>query len=81
MLITSDVNLQLLAGLGGGDREPLRALSMSEFKQEIYEREAAWQRAYRSDAAGRAIEAALCMSAPPAAASNNDSSSIAAAKQ
>ena len=82
VLITSDVNLQLLAGLGGEDREPLRALSMSEFKKEIYEREAAWQRAYRSDAAGRAIEAALCMSAPAAAAApNNDSSSTAATKQ
>ena len=78
VLITSDKNMQLFAGLRGEDREPLKAMTMSEFRHEIAEREAVWQRAYRKEKGKRAIEElkALCMSTPaaknPKAPNNND---------
>ena len=114
VLVTSDINLQLLAGIGGSsgdgdgprgdgggdtvavaappkaaaindsgpssaasDRpnanplpsasaasaspEPLRAVSMSELRKELDDREAAWKRAYRDGYAQSAIEGALRM--------------------
>ena len=59
VLVTEDVNLQLLATIGAHG-EPLRALSMRQLRRELEEREAVWWRAYCRDVGDSAIAAAGC---------------------
>jgi hypothetical protein len=59
VLVTQDVNLQLLAAVAS-DGVPMRALSMPELRRELQGREAVWRRAYSQQLARSAVAAAVC---------------------
>jgi rRNA maturation endonuclease Nob1 len=59
VLVTQDVNLQLLAAVAS-EGVPMRALSMTELRQELQERETVWRRAYSQQLARCAVAAAVC---------------------
>ena len=59
VLVTQDVNLQLLAAVAS-EGVPMRALSMTELRHELQERETVWRRAYSQQLARCAVAAAVC---------------------
>ena len=59
VLVTQDVNLQLLAAVASKG-VPMRALSMTELRHELEERETVWRRAYSQQLARCAVAAAVC---------------------